>query len=57
MKLCPLRNVPGLEFVAQTNDAVVEHGMALGRVSIPVKMPVVPALVVQAILQLIKNTR
>lgn len=53
----PLRNIPGLEFVAQANDAVVEHGMALGRVGIPMEMPVIPALVVQAIFQLIEKCR
>lgn len=31
--------------------------MALGRVGIPMKMPVVPALVVQAVLQLIEKRR
>ena len=56
--LCPpLRNIPGLELVAQADDAVVEHGMALGRVGIPMKMPVVPALVVQAVFQLIEKCR
>ena len=56
ISLCPLlRNVPGLEFVAQANDTVVEHGVALGWVGVAMKMAVVPAFVVQALLQLIKK--
>ena len=39
------------------NELVIEHGMALGRVGIPMKMPVVPALVVQAVFQLIEKCR